>query len=111
MASGRSTNTMVEGLQNVLRDISQMKTMPDANLDFLVNLETMILAFLRKPMEDYMSQQGSAGQGSSAPGSTTPGAPPANGPSFTGQGVPGLATGTGGTIPPDELRRLFQQGQ
>ena len=127
MASGRSTNTMVEGLQNVLRDISQMKTMPDANLDFLVNLETSILAFLRKPMEDLMSQQGQA-QGAAGGGSTAPGAPAGmspmgpmgppmgpngvqGGPSFAGQGVPGMATGTGGTIPPDELRRLLQQGQ
>lgn len=109
MPSGRSTNTMVESLQNVLKDISQMKTMPDANLDFLVELETMILAFLRKPIEDYMNAQagGQASPATGNPGQTTPGAPPPSGPSFVGQGVPGVMTGGGGRVPSEELTRLL----
>lgn len=109
MPSGRSTNTMVEALQNVLRDISQMKTMPDANLEFLVDLETMILAFLRKPIEDYMQKYGQAPPPESQALPAEQPTPPMGGPSFTGQGVPGVMTGTGGKIPFEELNRLLSR--
>lgn len=114
MASGRSTNTMVEGLQNTLRDISMMKTAPDANLEFLAELELQILSFLRQPMEQAMTAGAGAGGAPGAGG--TPmgpapappgaGAPTGGGPSFAGQGVPGLRTQP---MPPsaDELQRLL----
>lgn len=53
----RSANTMVEMLQKTLADISQMKTLPDADLEFLVNLETQVLKLLRAPI-DQLQQKG-----------------------------------------------------
>ena len=41
--AARSTNTMVEVLQRFLGDIAQAKTALDADLPFLLQLESMIL--------------------------------------------------------------------
>jgi len=56
MAS-RSTNTMVEMLQRFLADISQAKAAMDADLPFLMQLESMVLSKLREPVVQ-MQQQG-----------------------------------------------------
>lgn len=73
MATGaRSTNTMSEMLTDMLRNVSVSKTLPDADLEFLVNLETVILTKLRAPLE------AAAGQlpGMGAPAGGAPPAPP-----------------------------------
>lgn len=68
MAGTKTRNTMGEVLQGILQDISQAKTLPDADLEFLLNMETAILSKLRQPMEQMMGQLEGAG--------SPPGAPP-----------------------------------
>lgn len=90
----RSTNTMVEALQRLHADIAQMKTLPDADLAFVTELETMVVQFLRGPIE----QMQAAGQ--LPPGGPPPGMVP---PTQTGglYGQPAMPN-------PDELRRIIQ---
>lgn len=114
---GRTTNTMSEMLTNMLRDISVAKTLPDADLEFLVNLETNILMKLRQPFENAAGQLGEAA-GGMAPGQapSLPEMPPFMGmgpgvadapvPPPAGQGVPGLRAQPTGPSP-DELSRLL----
>lgn len=56
MAS-RSTNTMAEFLQRMLGDLAEAKTLPDADLNFLIQLETTILQKLRAPIDALMGGQ------------------------------------------------------
>ena len=96
MAS-RSTNTMAELLQRLLSDLAQAKVLQDADLPFIVELETMIVSKLRDPMTKMQAE------GMLPPGGPQP-------PMFPGQGMPvggGVMQGAG-TPPVDELRRLMQ---
>lgn len=52
----RSQNTMAESLQKMLGDVADMKVLPDADLQFLIELETVILQKLRAPIDDIMGQ-------------------------------------------------------
>lgn len=63
MASSRSTNTMAEFLQRMMGDISEAKTLPDADLEFLIQLETTILQKLRAPVDALMGQMQGQGAG------------------------------------------------
>lgn len=54
----RSQNTMAESLQKMLGDVADMKVLPDADLQFLIELETVILQKLRAPIDDIMGQSG-----------------------------------------------------
>ena len=110
---GRTTNTMTEMLTNMLRDLSVAKTLPDADLEFLVELETQILMKLRQPLEQAMNQSLPTG-GSPMPPEQQPNlpplmpmAPPAETPvPPPGQTVPGLRQQP--PMPsPDELARLL----
>lgn len=115
---GRTTNTMSEMLTNMLRDISVAKTLPDADLEFLVNLETNILMKLRQPLEAAAGQMGGAAAG--MPPGEQPMMPPlmpmgpavaeAPVPPPMGQEVPGLRNQPPGPSP-DELARLMAAGQ
>lgn len=122
---------MSEFLQRMLGELAIAKTLPDADLQFLIGLETMILQKLREPV-DAMAGQLSGGQGG---GPVGPGGGPGGGagadvgaampsspmgamgmgpaqpmpaPAAAGIGVPGVAQGPG-QIPPDELRRMLGQ--
>ena len=64
MAS-RSTNTMQEALQSLMREIADMKLLSDADLPWLVQLESMVIERVKRPVEE-MAQQGAFG---SPPGS------------------------------------------
>lgn len=57
----RSTNTMAEFLQRMLSDLATAKTLPDADLEFLIGLETTILQKLREPIDAIMGQRGASG--------------------------------------------------
>jgi hypothetical protein len=97
MAS-RSTNTMAELLQRLLSDLAQAKVLQDADLPFIVELETQIVSKLRDPMTKMQAE-----------GMLPPGGPQQP-PMFPGQGMPlggGVMQGAG-TPPVDELRRLMQ---
>ena len=58
----RGTNTMQEALQSLLQETAQMKTLADADLPWLVELESMILGKIREPI-DAMSPQQPPAQG------------------------------------------------
>lgn len=106
MATGtRGTNTMSEGLRKLLSDISDMKLSADADLPFLINLETMILGKLKGQADDALGGGGAGGMG----GPQTPmGAPMAAPPPGMGQPqmVPGVMQGPPAPNP-DELRRIL----
>lgn len=103
MAS-RSTNTMVEGLQKMLTDLAQMKTLMDADLPFILQIETMIVDKLRDPAR-RMQEAGLLPPGQ-APDQGAPQMPPP-GPSFQGGGSAGVMSGAPAPNA-DELRRLLQ---
>ena len=114
MAS-RSTNTMVEVLQRLLGDIAQAKTAMDADMPFLLQLETMILGKLRDP-QTQMQQAGilpSDGSQQPAGGGMPPGMMMGGPPQGPPQGPPPMPQ-SGGLMPQaapnsDELRRMLQQ--
>lgn len=96
--SSRETNTMAEGLRKILNEITGMKMMPDADLDFLIGqLETPILQYLRNPVGPA---QPPAQMGGSMGGGMPGGPPP--GPAGPGMAVP--------LINPDELSRMLGPG-
>lgn len=114
MASSRETNTMAEGLQRCLNEISKMKTMPDSDLDFLVQLESMIVEYLRAPSDSEMPPPAPPGPAGGAmdpmaAAMAGPGAPPMMPPGPPGL-PPGVTPGGAPMVPsinPDELRRVL----
>lgn len=122
MASTRSTNTQSEALKGMLSQIAEVKTYPDADIEWLLGLETQILTKLRQPVQEALQSAGAmsdvAGQMAPSMDPSMGGAPSpppmpmagTPGPTASGPGVPGLRQGPG--MPnPDELRRLLTQGQ
>lgn len=115
----RASNTMVEGLTSIMSDIASMKAMPDGDLQFLIQLETMILKKLREPIDSMAGQMGGPGgmpEGAGpmpgmGPGSTPPPPGPPPGPPQGQPGGPprGMMAGAGAPNP-DELRRLLTGG-
>lgn len=107
MASSRSDNTMAEILLRVSQDITTAMTTPDADLQFLANLQTVILKKIREPQEQLAQLQTQGGPGPTpAPGPAAPQAGPV--PSGVGGGLPGVMSTPGGQAPmADELRRVL----
>lgn len=81
--AARSTNTMAEFLQKMLSDIATAKTLPDADLAFLLQLETAILQKLRSPIDAMMGQMSPNGQQGN-PSQGSPQGQPGQGPSQMG---------------------------
>lgn len=105
----RTTNSASEMLKSLLQDIAIAQTLPDGDLEFLGNLQQIIIAKLREPAQQMLMQQGIApagpplgpggGMGGGMGAMPTFPAPP-------GGGVAGLRNG--GSLPPvDELRRMI----
>ena len=107
-----SNDTYAGALEVLMKQIATMKGLPDANLPFLIQLETMVIGEIRSP-ERLMQQAGilppsrANPQGNAALGLPLGGggaaAPP---PSALGAGVPGVQT-TPGPANPDEMRRVL----
>lgn len=55
MAS-RSTNTMQEALSRLMREIADMKLLTDADLPWLVQVESMIISRMKQPVEALVQQ-------------------------------------------------------
>jgi hypothetical protein len=101
MASGtRGTNTMMEGLRSMMALISELKITPDADLEFLINLETTILQKVRGQVDSAAGQM--EGVSEQFQGGI-PGAAPA---SPAGMGAPGTP-GNFQMGNPDEMRRML----
>jgi hypothetical protein len=137
MATGtRTTDTFTEGLRKVLSAIQDLKTTDDADLPFIINLETEVLQYIKHgaskalqggPMAGGPGAAMAPGMGPPPPGMGPPGMPPPGmggppgigGPPGMGAGpapglgpapVPGLMAGP--NMPnPDELRRVLAAGR
>lgn len=126
MSVSNQDSTQAEELQKMLGHIAQVKTKADADLPYLIGLESMILTKLREPF--VQAQQQAYGQATGmGPGQGAPqGAPMMPGP--PGMGAPqimqgpagaGVAPSPGGgvaglmgmpALPPiDELRRVLSE--
>lgn len=78
---------MAEGLQSMLNDLGGMKVAPDADLEFIIGLETAIIGKLREPLDAAAHQ---------VPGmnpATMGGQSPGGGPPVPGGGAPGMPPG------------------
>jgi len=94
---------MDEVMVNILRELTVAKTMPDADLQFLVDLETQILQKLRAPM-DAAAAAMQPSQGPTMPPMPEMGPPMT--PPPPDAGPPGLRQQP--PMPsPDELQRLL----
>lgn len=109
MAGGtRGTNTQAEALQALLRDIADMKSFADADIEWLLGIETQILQKLREPVQQAIGNSDiGAMSGMTGPTPATP--PPPMGGGMGGPGVAGLRQSPGAPNP-DELRRLLSVG-
>lgn len=115
MAAGK-VNTMSEALQSIAQVINSAKQLQDANLPFLVQLETLVLQEIRSPQR-IMQEQGLLPP-DGAGGPQAQGMPPGPGggaPSFMPPGggdsaQAGLRGMTPGPAAPnmDEMRRMLQ---
>lgn len=98
MASQRETNTMAEGLQKVLNELTKMKVMPDSDLPFILNLESQIVSYLRPPEAGGSPDQGNLGTMGNAMQTVMGG-----GGGLGGAPGPGMPN-------PDEMRRMTSIG-
>jgi len=111
MVGTRQTNTFGEALQKELRNFADMKVMPDADLEFIINVETQIIQKLRAP-EDQASASGQSAlpMGGPPPGMGGPPGPPMGGPPPPGSPMgPPAGMAQRPSIPGDELRRMLNQ--
>lgn len=113
----RSTNTMSEGLQKIMQELTALKSTPDADIAWLIGLETTLLQKLREPFDN------AGGQMAPPPGNAVDMAPPAPmgmpamGGATAGAGMPGMG-GPGGPMPapagvrfsPDAMRQALAGG-
>lgn len=125
---------MIEGLQNVLPDISLCMAAPDADMAYLTKLQQAVLLKIHEP-KPKQQPAGPGGPGAGAAGPTVP-SPGAGGPAdqpggLPGMGLPGGQPGGGAPngqmmsggapeapsqpggvgksyqLPPDEIRRMM----
>lgn len=101
----RTNDSMPEFLAGLLQDVAYAMTLPDADLDYLANLQKALVGKVREPMDRYLASQGAGPMG----GMMGQMMGPQMGP--TGQpGPPGVRMG-GTPFNPDELRRTIAQAQ
>lgn len=114
MAGTRQNNTMQEGLMKLLTELASLKVAPDADMQFLTNLEMQLIDTIKRPQQEALARFAQAGgvlPGGGPAAGPMPGAGPMMGPgpgqpTPMGPGAAGLRNG--GRVPPvDELRRLI----
>lgn len=96
---------MSEMLSDVLGNVAIMKTLPDADLEWLVELETMILAKLRQPLDEQSSGFGAPPGGGAPPVAPVPPGGGVPAPPLPPQDVPG-GPGAMPIIPPEALQGM-----
>lgn len=111
MASGRY-NTMAEGLQKIVQDITLLFATPDADLNWLAEFQSMALQKMREPIDAVQGAQGQppAGPG---PGQMPPEIAALMGGQGPAQGIPPASgpVGPGAAPNPDELQRMMSMGR
>lgn len=121
MAGARTVNTMDELIGQLLSIISEMKRAPDADLPWIIGLETQVI---QKDQEKYgasdqAGQMQPPGNAVQAPMGVSGGPTmPVGGPAMpmpgtnTGAGVNGVRSGPNPVPPisPDDMRRLLTPG-
>lgn len=85
----RSTNTYAEGLQALIQDIASLQLAPDANVEFLLQIQQMIIGEAQAPVA-----------------AATAAGPPIPG----GSAVPAPPVGGGAPAPPPGLAALLGVG-
>lgn len=113
-----NNDTYIGSLDTLLRQVALMKTLADANLPFVIQLETAILDERRSPERQAQAAgiippQGQNPQGNAQLG--LPGAPPMGGggmsappPSFMGAGAPpGVQMSAGGPQSPADMAQFM----
>lgn len=107
MAGTRQTNTFGEALQRLLGDLAQMKVLPDADLPWIVDVETKVIGKLREGIDGVAASGASQvpgdpmlGQAIGAQGQMPGGPAPQS-------GIPGLRSNP--TMNPDDLARIMGQ--
>lgn len=120
MGGTRGTNTMSEGLQKLMQDITGLKATPDADVSFLINLETTILSKLREGFANAAGQLPPPPGNAMEMGQGGGGDPMAGGGGMLGggggvaAGMPGpggpMPTAPGPRFSPDMMRRALRGG-
>jgi hypothetical protein len=103
----RATNTFSEGLQKLLQEIAGLHVLPDADMEFLAQLQQMVVGKMREPIDQQTSQGLSQVPGN--PGMMPPpmgggmppmGAGPMSGGMPPGGGMDAMLGMAGGGTPP-----------
>src|SRR4051794_32533813 len=97
-----TNQTMQEGLNRLVADIAQMMVLPDADLDFLSQLQMAVTQYVKQPTQSQQPQSAVPG----GAGGPTPGGPPGPGIANSSGMMGGASMGVG-TPNPDELRRML----
>lgn len=68
----KSQNTMAEAMEKVIKDLASMKTMPDADIGFILHIETQIVEYLRQGFDQASQQSQMGGMGMGSPQQAPP---------------------------------------
>jgi hypothetical protein len=113
---------MAEGLRKINGDLADLKLLPDADVQFILELEKQIVMYLRQPHEaaarsasEFLGGAGQPPAGPPAgpppgmdPGGMGPAAMMQAGMGAPGPGAPGVAGVSQRRLPsPDEMRRVL----
>lgn len=114
----KTENTMAEGLQSIMQDLATLKMTPDADLKLIVDVETMILNWLKSGMANAAQQPGGGIQGgmNMGPGPQDPNMMGIDPSRITGGDLAGRAMMnapgpmmSSGPPPMDEARRMMSR--
>ena len=103
----KGAGTYVDGLRNILGNLAQLSSEPDADLQFNVQLQGVITQYIRQRMTATVGAPGGDAAGAEAGGA--PGQPGLGPPPAPAGIAPGGGAGMAGmgTPNPDELRRVM----